>query len=196
MQKIKAFGMAFVAVLALSAIATSAASAEEFIASKAGKITGRALNTQKLHTSFTVECPEAATSGEAKEAELKFAKLHTTVNFGKCTALGSIAAKSSSVGFTLLFWNVSVLLNAMVVSVPSLGCQVEVPDEQTLGSHSEVEIENKAGKLITKTKLTKIAYQVTEAKSSLCGTVGEKGTNGTFEGNNEVELEGGTLEVK
>jgi hypothetical protein len=61
---------------------------------------------------------------------------------------------------------------------------------------AELEYENKGGKLLVKSKVTKIASEIVKSNSkSLCGEVKEK-PEGTSHGNVEIELEGGTLEIK
>jgi hypothetical protein len=201
MRIIRTMGAVFVVVTALSAVTTSAALAEEFIASKTGKLNGKALNTQKFRTGggATIECTEAAVEGEV--TKLKGTEQAWSIKSSKsCTWLGIGKAESTLGDYTLFVpKELSLLMVNRDYLVAALGlkCHDLVTAGQTRGKGGgELEYVNKSGKLEVRNKITNIENEVTESSSeSLCGKVGEKKL-GTYEGSYEVELEGGTIEVK
>jgi hypothetical protein len=197
-------GLAVVAVVALSAMTVASASAAEFIASKEGKITGKALTTQEFKTGGdpTVKCTEATPSGEVEAGKLKETEIKISVAYGKCSvSFGS--ATVTLADYTFFATPGVSILNAtgslIMIHAEALGvkCTISVTNGQTLGKAAgEIEYVNKSGKIEEKNKVKGIASEITESNSSsLCGTVGEKLT-GEYTGNDEVELVGGTIEVK
>jgi hypothetical protein len=200
MRIISTIGAVFVAVTALSAVTASAALAEEFVASKTGKLNGKALSTQKFRTGggATIECTEAAVEGEV--IKLKGTEQSLSIKSSKsCTWLGIGKAESTLGDYTLFIpKELSLLTVTRDYSVAALGlkCHDLVTAGQTRGKAAELEYVNKSGKIEVRNKITNIENEVTESSSeSLCGRVGEK-SFGTYEGNYEIELEGGTIEVK
>jgi hypothetical protein len=200
MQSIKHVGVAVVAVVALSATMASNATAVEFIASKTGKLVGKALNTQKFTTGgpATIECTEAAISGEVTALKmptlllLMMLPVCTAVHLGSATVSGFRSTYSASPGL--------ILSENVTITVAGLGaaCKIVIDSGQPLGSApKEIEYVNKAGKIEIKEAITKVESEVVESSSELsCGKVGEKNTSGTLSGSSELELEGGTIEVK
>lgn len=196
MQSIKMFGLAIVAVLALGAVTATAASAEEFIASKTGKLKGHALTTQKFKTGggATVNCTEASSSGEVKE--LKSLTQEITVIYSKCTIAGTIVAEVSLADYLFMVSPTFVkVLNIITINVPSVGCHITV---EPTGNEdlTAVTYKNNSGKIIEETAVTKItstSSAKTVAEEEVCG---KSSIEGTYTGNNEIELEGGTIEVK
>jgi hypothetical protein len=200
MRSIKMFGLAIVAVVAFSAVAVAGASAEEFIASKTGKLNGKATNTQEFQTGTgaKVKCTTATPSGEVTET--KATKQAVSVTYGGCSVEGIGTASVSLAMYTFFIPLEVSVLEPITITASVLGvkCKIEVTDQSLVTGHSmsELEYENKSGKLLVKSKVTKIASEIKESNStSLCGTAGEK-KEGTYSGNVETELEGGTIEVK
>jgi hypothetical protein len=204
MRGIKIAGLMMVVVLALAASTTPAADAAEFIASKEGKITGKALNTQEFKTGGdpTVKCTGATPSGEVAAGKLKETEIKISVILINCSVAFGTATVTLA-DYTLFAVPGVSILNAtgslIMIHAEALGvkCTISVTNGQTLGKAAgEIEYVNKAGKVEEKNKVKGIASEITESNSSsLCGTVGEKLT-GEHTGNIEVELEGGTIEVK
>ena len=200
MRSIKMTSLAVVAVLAFGAVT---ASAQEFVFSKTGKFTGKALNTQKLKTGggATVECTKVAPAGEI--TKLKTTEQDFTLTPSSCSVLAIGEAGVTLLDITLFtstFPFVSWLTETPIIHAKGLGieCEIELKAGQSLGgSAGEGEYVNKSGKLEVKQKLTKIASKVLKSSSeSLCGKTGAESGTGTYEGNIEIELEGGTIEVK
>jgi hypothetical protein len=191
-------------VSALSVAVTPPASAAEWIYSKAGKITGKALTTQEFKTGGdpTVKCTGATPSGEVAAGKLKETEIKISVILINCSVAFGTATVTLA-DYTLFSTPGVSILNAtgslIMIHAEALGvkCTISVTNGQTLGKAAgEIEYVNKAGKVEEKNKVKGIASEITESNStSLCGTVGEKLT-GEHTGNIEVELEGGTIEVK
>jgi hypothetical protein len=202
MRKMTMAGLAIVVALTFSVITASGAAAEEFLASKTGKLKGKALNTQKFKAGglATVECTSASPTGEVTED--KSVEQSISMAYSGC----SVAAGSASVGEAdYIFYIPKSVSTAdesskpMIIKAEALGieCEVEIQSGQSLGGSSgEIEYVNKSGHIEVKNKITKISSRVLKSNSeSLCGKVGSESSSGTYEGNDEVELEGGTLEV-
>jgi hypothetical protein len=152
----------------------------------------------KTGTGATVVCKEGKPGGEV--AQLKFKELATTFVFAACTISGIGTATVSLDDFTIIIFPIlGSYLSDIAISATALGvkCKISIPAGQSVGSKSgELEVGNNSGKLLVGNKITKIADEITESNSkSLCGEVGEK-KEGTYTGDYEIELEGGTLEVK
>jgi hypothetical protein len=203
MQTIRQTAMALAAAMALVALATSTAAAEEFSTSGTGKLVGKALNTQKLKTGglATVECTSASPTGEVTSE--KYTEQKLSISYGSCTVSGLGSATVSLADYTFFLPKLVSILKPITITAKALGveCEISVPAGQSLGNAAgEIEYANKEkggkGTLEAKIKITKIASEVIKSNnSSLCGTVGEKSTTGTYTGNDEVELEGGTVGV-
>ncbi|MGA8354711.1 MAG: hypothetical protein WB698_11135 [Solirubrobacteraceae bacterium] len=197
MRRIKMVGLAIVAVLAFAAVAAAGASAEEFIASKTGSLKGKALNTQKFNTGgfATVACKKLSVTGTV--TVLKATEQAASIQYEECEVEGlGGSATISLADYTFFTGPPSVMtLNLIDITVSSpVKCKITVASGQSL---SGLKYNNKTGKVEVEAKVTGIASEIVESGSSLfCGTVGEKNTKGTYTGNSEVELEGGTIEVK
>jgi len=206
MRSIKMLGLALVAVLAFSAIAASAASAyTEFKASEAGTLGGKATNTQKFKTGTgaTVECTAASPSGTVKAGELSVTSIEISVSYSGCTVFKLPGTATVSLAdYTFFVTPLVSVLKTITIEAGALGveCTVVVASGQSLGSASkELEFNNKGKKVELVSKVTKITSKITKSNSkSLCGEVNEESKVGTYEGTDEVELNGGTgtIEVK
>jgi hypothetical protein len=198
MRSIKTFSLAVVAVVAFSAVAAAGASAEEFVASKAGKLSGKAVNTQefKTGTGATATCTEVKPGGEI--VSLKTTELAPTFAYSGCRISGIGSASVGLADFTFILPFLGTILDdiAFKASVLGVKCTFQVDDQTFGGSSGEGRYINKSGKIEIEMKVTKLADEVTESNSkALCGEAGEK-KEGTYTGDVELELEGGTLEVK
>jgi hypothetical protein len=201
MRTIKMIGLAIVAVVALSAVSVASASAEEFIASKTGKIKGKQTTNQEFKTGggSTVVCKKAEPSGEV--TKLKGTEQESTVAYSECTVSGLGSASVTPATYTFFIpLLVSVLTNNITIKATALGvkCTIVVKPQMLVatGNMTELNYENKSGKLLFVSKVTKIASEITESNNeSLCGKVGEL-KEGTYTGSVEAEVEGGTIEVK
>lgn len=195
---VKTAGAALLVMVAVGAIAASAASATEFIYSTGGKITGRALTTQGFKLGNAgMTCSGATPSGEVS---FKFHELPLAISYSGCYLAGIGRGTVSTVDSDWLLPPAVRFENAITIYASVLGeyCKVVIGGGQSLGGNAgEVEYENKSGLVVVKSRVGGIAYEVTESdNTNLCGTVGQKGTNGRFEGSEELELVGGTMEVK
>lgn len=210
MRSIKAIGLVVTAVLALSAVAASTASAEKFIASKTGKITGKALNTQ-IFTAKSggakVECTSALPEGEVTKLETE--EQAVEVSYSGCKVFGLGAATISKAFYTFIFnipltkWSVSILrvIDILVTTFPKCHILVLLGQlrDKTLTFKNTTNSTTKKNTIIAESKVTEIESEVTESEStSLCGTVGEKSATGEYTGNVESEVEGAgnNVEVK
>lgn len=203
MQIFRRTAMVTVTAMALVAVVVSTAGAEEFSTSGTGKLVGKALNTQKLKTGSlaTVECTSASPAGEVTSE--KYNEQPLSISYGGCTVSGLGSATVSLADYTFFLPHLVSILKSITITAKALGieCEISVAAGQSLGSSAgEIEYTNKEkggqGTLEAKNKITKIASEVVKSNSnSLCGAVGEKSTTGTYTGNDEVELEGGTIGV-
>ena len=201
MRSIRMVGLAIVAVLAFSAIAATGANAEtKFVASKTGKLAGKALNTQKFKTGSgaTVECTKAAPAGEV--TALEATEQAVSVTYSSCSVLSIGSATVSLADYTFFIPLLVSVLKSITITAEALGvkCELLVLPGQSLGATTgELELVNKSGKIEDKNKVTKIITTIKKSNStSLCGTEGAEVENGEYTGNDEIELEGGTIETK
>lgn len=200
MKNIKTAGIALLVAVSVGACSTSVASAAglEFVYSKAGTITGHQLHAQTFRLGTDITCTEATTSGELKSGEYRRHELLLSVAYAKCHTSFATATVSTA-RYDWLLPPAVRLENAITIHSSALGayCTFVISGGQSLGANAgEVEYENKSGKLVVKNDLSDISYEVTESNvPKLCGSAGEKFTSGTFTGELEVELEGGTMGV-
>lgn len=187
-----------VVVLVFGAVAASA-SAEAFHYSKTGTFKGKALNLQVFKVGHaSLECVRANIYGSL--TEFNFSELPLSVQYEKCSLLGWGSATVSAASYRFVLppsVRSEDALEVKASGLPGEHCSFTIDAYTSLGGNpGELAYENKSGKLVIKSKLTGIGYEVTESTEPVfCGTVGEKGTTGTFKGNDEVEMEGGTIEV-
>jgi len=194
MRTIKALGLAIVAVLALSAVSASGASALLFMASKTGTLKGKALNAQLFKTGngATVECSTAATTGTVTETTSKTQLVK--VAYSGCKIGSSTATVSPEADYLFMIEPNFVKLENTVTITTTVGkCKIEVKPEGNEDLTS-VAYKNNSGKIIEETTVSKITSNTVEGTESVCGKHGES-KEGTYTGNNEIELEGGTIEV-
>ena len=192
MQRLKVVGLALAAVFAFSAVAVASASAHEFEASKEGELNGKAVagNVHKFKTKAgTVECKVANVVGANSKvvAPLKKETQEVEVEYKECTAFG---AKATVTNAKYLFNANEKVTVKNTVKVEAAGCTVTVEPVAANENLGTVSYANLAGgKLEVKAKVEKVTYKT----SAFC--LGGAGTfaDGLYEGNEEVELVGGTL---
>lgn len=195
MRSIKTIGLVIVAVLAFSAVAASAASAEEFVASKTGELKSKALNVQLFKTGngATVECTEA--TGTGKVEELKSLTFTISVLYGKCTVGGVVKATVTLAEYLFMAGPPFVkLLNSVTITTTTDKCKILV-DPAGNEKLEKIVYKNNGGKVVEETEVSGITSDTVEGTESVCGKLGESKV-GTYTGNNEAELVGGTIEVK
>lgn len=185
--------------------AVGSASAEEFVASKAGEpITGKALNTQIFEAKSggaKVECKEAKPAGTVKNPKTTEAEVN--VKYESCMLFGIGSATVTVAEYTFFtesgaqLRGVSILRKNISITTAFPTCKIEVSFGQTFNKPGEVEYSNGLGVIDVTFKLAKILSEVTESgSSSLCGTVGDKNTTGTLTGTIDLGEQNGSLEVR
>ncbi len=202
MRITKMVGIAIAAVMALSAVAAASASAEEFIASKTGTLKAKALSTQTFQTKSggtTVVCTKLSLEkGEVVEP-LKKKEQQATVKYETCEVEGlGGTASITPANYTFLTEPAAAdVKEAITITANAIGvvCKVSVGVQSALKAIKYVNLAG--GKVEIEAKVTGISSTIVESNSSFfCGSTGEKSSTGTYNGNSEVELEGGTIEVK
>jgi hypothetical protein len=194
MKRIKIIGLAIVAVFAMSVVGVASASAHEFVASKTGKLTGKALNTHVFKTKAgNVECKKATlpVSAVNEVKELKAKTQEVEVKYEECKAFGFVSAEVSNAKY---LFSAETTKNASVkntVTVKASTCTVTVEPVTANQELEKVSYANlTGGTLEVKAKVEKVTYKTSAGCTSGAGTF----TDGLYEGNEEVTLEGGTLE--
>jgi hypothetical protein len=170
-----------IVVAGYGGLAAAGASAARFQANEeTGSLSGVATNTQVLTVNGgKIECTAAAISGSLEAYESEEQKV--TVNYSGCKAFGFTGVTVSPAEYDYHAGGTVDVLNTITINVAGF-CSVTVKPQAGL---SAVTYENNAGKVRIKHALTGIAY---ETGGGLCGA---KGVNGTFSGNDEVEVAGG-----
>jgi hypothetical protein len=179
------FGVVLLAAFTLVGVGavSVSASGEEFVTSTTGKTKGKGTNVQKLKTSAgTIECTTVTGSGEVKTT--KMATHKEVLTYSGCSGLG-VSLKVSPADFEFYATGSAKLENQVVVSSASLTCEVLI-EPQTLNGLSYT---NGSGKVTSTASITGIHYIPT---GGVCGT--KEGTNGSYSGSIQGELEGGTVE--
>jgi hypothetical protein len=184
-RRIKTMALTAVGVCALSAAVVSSASAQQFHASKTGTLKGVQLNTQVFNTGSgagSVECKKAATSGRVTSL-LALSQLVIVV-YSECKAFSFVNATITPAHYLFSADNGLVKLdNTITITPEGAGCHVTVHPQDL----KEVKFVNSGGKLIEESNVKNIASLST---GGLCGG---NSAIGTYVGNNDIELEGGTL---
>lgn len=184
-RKVEVLGILATIAFAFSMLAAASASAARFQSDETGTLNGHALNTQTFtFTGGTAKCTTATTSGSVSGYEEEALKVK--VAYSGCTAFGKEATVSAA-EFELHASGTVDLINTVTISVA--GCSVKVGSQSGLKSVS-YENQTSTGKLVAKSSLSSIVYTTS---GEGCG-IG--GSNGSFSGNSELELNEGanTLE--
>jgi hypothetical protein len=183
-------GTVFVTALALvlAVLGAPSASAHEFVASKAGTITGKHLNAQKFKTNAGVfECKKQTTEGSVAAGSQK--ALIVKVQFRECAYFG-FGMEASVAEFELSAEGTVTIKKLVTLTVPLAECEITFPTAGNSNLKAATYKNLTGGKLEIKALLEKMSYGATG------GVCGEPGANGAFSGNSEVELPSGTLEWK
>jgi hypothetical protein len=184
MRRIRIVGLALVAVCAMSVTATAGASAHDFKASAAGKLTSKALATQKFKTAAgLVECTALhLTSGTAA---LLSETQTATVQYTGCKAFG-LAATVSPAQYEFNA-NGSVKLLA-TITITATECTVTVPSAKNT-KLSTIKYTNSNKQIVLEPSVNNIT-----SSGAGAGCKYAEESLGTYTGNSVVGLEsGGTL---
>jgi hypothetical protein len=192
MLRVRTIGLALVAVFAMSAIAASAASAHEFIGSPVGgAIVGKATTNQvfKVNAGETV-CTEAAASGTvaAEKAEKQVVK----VVYSGCKAFGQPVKITEAEYEFNANGSTAVINKTITITVEGLGFGCTVKVAPTSNNKLETITYKNSGttKLITEANVKTITYTTS---GGFCST---GGSNGTYTGNVETGVTGGSVQWK
>lgn len=179
------FGAVLLAAFSLvgaSAVSVSA-SGDEFVTSTTGKTKSKGTNVQKLKMgSSTIECTTASGTGEVKETKMTTHK--EVVTFSGCSGLG-VSLNITAAHFEVYASGSEKLESRVTISSESLTCEVFI-EPQTL---SGISYANSSGKVTSTASISGIHYAPTGGE---CGS--KEGTNGSYTGKIQGELEGGTVE--
>jgi hypothetical protein len=193
MQRLKVIGLALVAVFAMAAVAAASASAKEFVASKTGKLTGVAVNTHVFKTKAgNVECKKAEVVNSEVKA-LKSATQEVELHYTECKAFGFASAEVSNAKYLFSSAETKNASLKNVVTVKASTCTVTVENVLANQEREKVTYVNglagKLGKLEVQAKVENVTYKT----GTGCLNGGKTFTDGVYEGNEEVGVEGGTL---
>jgi hypothetical protein len=189
MKRIKIAGLCLVAALALSSVSAAAASAHEFVASKAGTVKAPQVTNHKFQTNAgTIECMNSTSEGKAVAGSQKTNT--QKVKYSECTAFGFEAVISvAELQFSADEW-VSVL-NKVTIELPLPECKITINPTKNK-ELKKVTYKNSAPVKTTEAKALVRGITYTSS-GGMCGTSGE---NGEYAGNSKIELVGGTIEWK
>lgn len=190
MRSIKMIGLTIVAVLAVGAMTASAASAATFVASEKGTTTSTALGTQHFElaegSGEYVNCTSMSGSGLVEELESTEAEQN--VNYSNCTAQTAFGeAESVSISEADYEFNSNgsvAIVKPITITLKVIGitCTINVEAQSNL---KEITYTNNGGKV-------KVDANVHNIHEESC--LGSS-TTGVYEGESEVELNGGAGEV-
>jgi hypothetical protein len=179
---LRAFGICAMVLCAFGAVAAAGASAAKFQTNEeAGALTGHALSPQTFSFSAgQVKCTTATTGGSAEGYEAEEQKV--AVVYGGCTGFGLGGATVSTAEYELHANGLVDVVNTITIAIPLAGCSLTIGPQKSLPAFG---YRNSGSKLITEGLLAGIAY------SSSGGSCGPGGSNGTYGGSNELELNEG-----
>jgi len=194
-RKLKALGLALIAVFAMAAISAATASAEElFHSSEAHSIIR---GTQVAEDTFTVnagtvKCKKATYNGTSSATTVKEQRVKPT--YSECTAFGFVnttidVPSSCEYLFTqpvAKVGKVDIVGCLEPITVTGFNCWVTVGNQNNLGSITYTTGESlKAHDLLIHVSLTGITY--TQHSKSFPGCTAGTFTNGTYTGTSTVE---------
>ncbi|HEV7942217.1 MAG TPA: hypothetical protein VGP17_05390 [Solirubrobacteraceae bacterium] len=183
MQRTRVGFLVAAAALALSGVLAGTAGAEEFVASKTGKLTDTALETQVFKTKAgSISCTKLKGTGTVSETTTETQT--TSIQYEDCTAFGIISASISLAEYLFMANGEVKILKTIEIKAP--GCEITVP-AQTVSS---VAYKNRGVGIEIVPSVTKIE---SEGKGSFCAYAKEK--EGTYKGTAFTELEGGEIQV-
>ncbi len=177
-----------VALIVLAAPLASSASAHEFVASKIGKGKVRSTTAQVFKTAAgDVECAKA--SGNFEVTALKGETLEVPkLAYTECTGFG-VAVSVSAGDYEFKASGTVSFKKSLAISPEGLGCEIVFGMKGNSGLE-KVSYADSVGKLRIAEELTGLAYTGTG------GACGGTSSGGRYDGDLEVELEGGTIEWK
>jgi hypothetical protein len=179
------FGVVLLAAFTLVGVGavSVSASGDEFVTNTTGKSKSKGTNVQKFKTSAgTIECTTATGSGEVKETKMVAHK--EVITYGGCSGFG-VDLTISAGHFEFNANGSEKLESRITISSESLTCKVYL-EPQTMNGLSYA---NSSGKVTVTASVTGIHYVPTGEE---CGS--KEGTNGSYTGSIQAELEGGTVE--
>jgi hypothetical protein len=182
MTRFKKFGVLAVVVFALSAIGPASALASQFTASATGSLAGKALESQVLTTNGgTVICNNAQTTGTI--TSIATYEQHVKVDYSLCAIFG-FGGHISPATFLFTSGGAVHLKNTVTITPTFFGsslCTTTIPPQVM----SSVSYSNNGNNLIVQPNVTGIKYTT---EGVFCGA---SGSNGTYEGRNEINRVGG-----
>jgi hypothetical protein len=186
MQRITLFWVVLLSAFAIAGVSavSVSASGHEFIVSKTGKTKSKGTDTQVFKTGAgTIECSTVTGTGEMKEATSVTHK--EVLTYSGCIGFG-MSIKVTAAHFEFNANGSAKLEKTVYVSSESAGCEVLI-EPQTLESLS---FSNLSGKVTASATVTKIHSKGTG------GACGGENTEGSYTGDIQGEVEGGTVEWK
>lgn len=191
MRKVK-LGLALVAALVFGVAMTASASASSFLSTltKAKLLSEKVENQVFTTEEGTVECSEAKTvKGETGTAGVEEPSQLAEIKYENCLAFGFVPTTLTNADYTFLATGGKSDLNNLIKIVSSNGvggtCEVSVAAKQNLSS---VKYTNSGKNIKIEPSITGIKYTA----SSGCSRPGTF-TTGTYKGNTEAMISGGTL---
>jgi hypothetical protein len=191
MRIVKRMGLVLVVVCAMSAMAVSSASAAPmFLSSVLGKLLATADNTQKFFTpggKITMECKSSKlNAGEA--TSLLATSLLVIVKYEGCLAVGGLTATVHPVHLLLFANGSKALLLTVKILIPAAGCTITLPSAKNQNLNTSKFDHQTDGSVL---ELAKISGITSFGEGTGCKYAEE--SNGTYEGNVRITVEGGTL---
>ena len=214
-RNLKVLGLAFVAMLAMSAVVASAAMAEgEFKAGAEGEINlvGKQVEGNHVFTagSAAVECEEAIFEGSAENGDTV---IDTHPTYNECTAFGFLGASVSTTGCDYTFTNEGTIgedeytgkvhitcSGSNKIKVSAGTCALEIGSQGPLSTVKVIDTTGTSPKtiMVNADVVTGITYNVTK-DGFLCPLSGTGvKTDGKYDGNTTVEgsSEGSPVDIE
>jgi hypothetical protein len=167
-HKFRTLGIALVAVLAMSAVAASAANAtaQLTLGSESGTLTASQLTSQVFTTTpGTVTCGTSHQEGSWSGGKTKTTVTMTKITYSGCKAFGFLSAEVTTTGCEYIFTAGPETKTATVelkcsgdLTVETFGCTIHVPS-QKVGGH--VTFDNNASDVTATLSLSGITYTET-----------------------------------
>jgi hypothetical protein len=194
-MRLRAIGLPFAALLALTAASAAAGAEPAFIASKIGtvKLAQKGLQKYTLHGGGDVICEEVAGSTHVGSTKLKSIVLLVTSS--KCEAFGQKANVSVEDSLFDASGSIGVLTSdKVVVEVPAAKCSVALTLGGANSALGTIKYSNEGNHVLNSSKINGLQYVVSASKASgsPCGSNKEVNV-GEYTGESTFELEGGTL---
>lgn len=188
MRQMKTLTLAIVIVAASAfnvALTSTASAVVLFHASKTGTLKVTGLNSQVFNTGAgTIECK---VTGSGRVTAFLTLRLLLLEQYSGCVAFGFAEISSNPADYLVDASNGLVFFdNTVKFELPLAACSISLPP-QNLFKES---YDNSAGKVIDLSALTGVK---SIGSGGLCGGAN---TTGTWTGNSEIELVGGTIKVQ